>query len=195
MKKIVGFILGILLFVLLIVLASTAYKTLTEKYSVPQMNAVDELSAMTGSVTPEQEEKPDAPDFTVTDRDGNEVKLSDFAGKPVVVNFWATWCTPCKSELPAFEDAYKEYGEDVVFMMVNLSDSRDTLEVVNQFVADGSYEFPLYFDSKHDASATYGIYSIPMTLFVSADGKLDAGYIGALNETVITSQIEQLLGE
>ncbi|MBP3544577.1 MAG: TlpA family protein disulfide reductase, partial [Lachnospiraceae bacterium] len=67
-------------------------------------------------------EKVPAPDFTVIDAEGNEVKLSDMRGKPVVVNFWASWCGPCKMEMPEFEEVYKELGDEVHFMMVNLTD-------------------------------------------------------------------------
>ena len=59
-------------------------------------------------------------DFTVYDEEGNAVKLSDFEGKPVVLNFWASWCGPCKSEMPDFEEAYGEYGEEIQFLMVNI---------------------------------------------------------------------------
>ena len=62
-----------------------------------------------------------APDFTVTDADGNAVKLSDFRGKGVVLNFWASWCGPCKSEMPHFQTAYEQYGDEVHFLMVNMS--------------------------------------------------------------------------
>ena len=101
-------------------------------------------------------------DFKVYDREGNPVSLSDMAGKPVVVNFWATWCGPCKSELPAFEKAYKTYGDKVEFMMVNLTDGqRETVPKVNEFISENEYTFPVYYDTKYSASAAYGISSIP----------------------------------
>lgn len=89
-----------------------------------------------GTVTPEtappETEDPNkntAPDFPVLDADGNIVRLSDMFGKPVVINFWATWCPPCKRELPDFDRLCREYGDRVVFMMVNLTDGRrDTVD-------------------------------------------------------------------
>ena len=69
-----------------------------------------------------------APDFTVYDLEGNEVHLTDFFGKPIIVNFWASWCGPCKMEMPDFDVAYNTYKDDIVFLMVNMTDgSRETV--------------------------------------------------------------------
>ena len=88
-----------------------------------------------------------APDFTVLDKDGNTVRLSEKFGKPIVINFWATWCPPCKQELPDFDKLCKEYGDRVVFMMVNLTDGyRDTVDGTKRFVSGKGYTFPVYFD-------------------------------------------------
>ena len=77
--------------------------------------------------------------------------------------------------------------------MVNLADDNDTPEAVEAFMEKNGYEFPLYYDSEYDAAYTYGIYSIPVSLFVDADGNLSKGYIGALNEAVIKACIEEIL--
>lgn len=112
-----------------------------------------------------------APDFVVTDIDGNEVKLSDFQGKPVIVNFWASWCGPCKSEMPDFEEMYQQYGEEIHFVMVNMTDgSRETVEVASEFIAEQGYTFPVYFDTQYSAAITYGVTSIPATYFIDAQG-------------------------
>lgn len=202
MKKII-YIIAILLFVIAIVGASAVYSKLTETYKVSDFDtdkvhvvedsaAVEGLDTGNAAVDEPLGEFP-SEDFTVYDADGNEVNLSDFHGKPIVVNFWATWCPPCKSELPAFEDAYAAYGEDVAFLMVNLTDgARDTVEGVQKFVKDGSYTFPVYYDTSYDAAETYGVYSIPMTIFYDAGGNITQGYIGALNESVITENLEAI---
>lgn len=81
------------------------------------------------------------------DADGNTVRLSDMFGKPVVINFWATWCPPCKRELPDFDRLCREYGDRVVFMMVNLTDGRrDTVDGTKKFVSEKGYTFPVYFE-------------------------------------------------
>ena len=151
-----------------------------------------------------------APDFTVYDADGNKVALSDFKGEPVVVNFWASWCPPCKAELPDFEAAYQEVGikeaadvdsaEDgtadaqaVRFLMVNLTDGqRETLDTAGKFIADEGYTFPVYFDTDLDAAYTYGINSIPMTLFIDADGNVQDYAIGMIDEQTLRSGIEKI---
>ncbi len=136
-----------------------------------------------------------APDFSVLDGEGNTVSLSDFAGKPVVINFWATWCGPCRSELGAFDAAHKAYGDDIAFMMVNLTDgSRETVDGVKSFVKDAGYGFPVYYDATLAAAGTYGAYSIPLTVFVGADGSLLGGQIGAMSESALLQQLETMKG-
>ena len=134
-----------------------------------------------------------APDFTVTDGDGNAVKLSDFRGKGVVLNFWASWCGPCKSEMPHFQAAYEEYGDDVHFLMVNLStafgDSRaDAAEVLE----DGGYTFPVYYDTDVDGAAVYGVSAVPVTYFIDAEGYLVAMGQGALSADALARGIAML---
>lgn len=135
-----------------------------------------------------------APDFTVTDGEGNEYRLSDFRGTPVVLNFWATWCGPCKSELPEFESAYLEYGDQVQFMMVDLVEGRsETVEDGLAYVSDNGYTFPLFFDSNQEASAAYSITAIPQTWFIDGDGKVVSSQIGMISADVLRDGIESIL--
>ncbi|MBE6813498.1 MAG: redoxin domain-containing protein [Ruminococcaceae bacterium] len=135
-----------------------------------------------------------APDFTVYDADGNAHKLSDYKGKPVVVNFWASWCGPCKIELPAFQDKWEEYGDQVEFLMVNLVDNAsETLTSAQNFLATTDYTFPVYFDTEQSAAYTYSIYSIPTTIFVDVDGNLVNTAKGMLSHTTLDQYIQQLL--
>ena len=132
-----------------------------------------------------------APDFTVTDQDGNEVKLSDFFGKPIVLNFWASWCGPCQYEMPDFEQAYHQYGEEVQFLMVNLTDGySETVSSAKKFLADSGYTFPVYFDTLSDAAKTYQIYSIPCTYFLDADGALVTKTVGMISAEGLYQGIE-----
>ena len=136
-----------------------------------------------------------APDFTVLDKDGNTVRLSDKFGKPIVINFWATWCPPCKQELPDFDKLSKEYGDRVVFMMVNMTDGyRDTVDGTKRFVSGKGYTFPVYFDTKDNAASAYNVSSIPQTTFIDAKGNIYTTRIGAMNEATLRIYLNALLG-
>ena len=136
-----------------------------------------------------------APDFTVLDKDGNTVRLSEKSGKPIVINFWATWCPPCKQELPDFDKLCKEYGDRVVFMMVNLTDGyRDTVDGTKRFVSGKGYTFPVYFDTKDNAASAYNVSSIPQTTFIDAKGNIYTTRIGAMNEAALRIYLNALLG-
>jgi thiol-disulfide isomerase/thioredoxin len=114
----------------------------------------------------------------------------------VVVNFWATWCPRCRSELSAFDTLNAEYGDRVTFMMVNLTDGeRDTATGVKAFVAAEGYSFPVYYDTAASAANAYEIYSIPVTVFIRADGTLARQQIGAMQESQLRAYLDDLLGE
>lgn len=138
---------------------------------------------------------PAAPDFTVYDIDGNAVSLSDFIGKPVIINFWASWCGPCKMEMPEFEEKFEELGGDIQFLMVNLTDgNRETIDTAAAYIEESGYTFPVYFDTDQDAAYTYGVYSIPSTYFIGADGSAVAMAQGAIDGTVLDRGISMIYG-
>lgn len=135
-----------------------------------------------------------APDFTVYDRNGNAVRLSDFRGKPVVLNFWASWCGPCKSEMPDFEEIYQEYGKDIHFVMVNLTDgAQETMKTATTFLDNSGHTFPVYFDKDIDAAITYSVYAVPVTYFINSEGHLIAQGSGALDGDTIKRGIGMIL--
>lgn len=137
-----------------------------------------------------------APDFTVYTADGEPVKLSDMKGTPVVLNFWASWCPPCKSEMPDFNEICKEFEGKVTFMMVNLTDGEsETVESARNFIHMMEYTFPVYYDTDMDATAKYGIESIPTTFFIDAEGNIIAYGEGALDGETLRYGISMIYTE
>ena len=206
MKKNKTFILLAVLLVILIGGAGFFYNKLRSSYKT---DALTKTSQTTENETDAEEtedsqtssEETDsgenaaetAPDFTMTDASGEEVKLSDFFDKPVVLNFWASWCGPCKSEMPHFEDAYQKYGEDINFVIVNLTDgARETVENASDFIEEQGYTFPLYFDTNTEGAMTYGTYSIPVTYFIGADGVPVAQANGALDAATLQKGLDMI---
>lgn len=118
-----------------------------------------------------------APTFTVTDSNGATVSLEDFRGKPVVINFWATWCDFCVKEMPHFEESFKQHGDEVQFLMVNVQESPD---VGKNFIEKNDYTFPVYFDTAGRAFSAYGLTGLPATFFIDADGNAVAQARGAV---------------
>ena len=176
-------IIYIILFVLVISGAALLYGELSENYQINQK-------------TEEKSEKPKqkALDFEVFSENGESVKLSEKSGKPVVINFWATWCGPCREELPAFENMYKKYQDKVEFMMVNLTDGmREKKEDVKDFITKNNYSFPVYYDTNQNAAYMYNMTSVPVTVFVDADGNIDNYRVGGLRENKLKEYIEQLM--
>ena len=136
-----------------------------------------------------------AADFTVYDASGKAVRLSDFLGQPVIVNFWASWCPPCKEELPYFNAAYEAYGDRIVFLMVDLADGyQETHSSAEALVKEKGYTFPVYFDLSGSASEAYSLYSIPQTVAVDAAGNIVFSQIGSLPETTVEQIVTQFLG-
>ena len=197
MKK---FIIYLICFVILIIGAKLGYDYLTQNYEheFPNNDNWVEISGdmiLDDVVSGEHiEEIYPAIDFEVLNESGEKVKLSSYFGKPIVVNFWASWCGPCKAEITEFIDAYKKYGEEVEFLMVNLTDGQtDTVESVKEFVTKNKYDFPLYFDTEYSATNAYQIYSIPQTLFVDEKGNIQNLYIGMIDGRVLEKEISNML--
>ncbi len=134
-----------------------------------------------------------APDFTVYDGDGGTVNLSDFRGKPVVLNFWASWCGPCRKELPDFDAASQELAGEVQFLMVNMTGGRETKEQAEALIRQEGYSFPVYYDLDQDAAITYGVNSLPITLFLDAEGRGIAQARGTINRETLQRGIDMIL--
>ena len=132
-----------------------------------------------------------APNFTVLDEKGKSVELEDFIGKPIVLNFWATWCYYCTLEMPDFDIAYQEYGGDVCFLMVNATDGKnETVAKASAYVAQMGYEFPIYFDTNYEAIDAYGVTGFPSTFFISREGDVVESKVGMISLEALVEGIE-----
>ena len=195
-KKIL--VILILAFVLLLGGAGVLYGKLTEttKSSQLSVEGTTEEEDSTDSENSTEEQKVQAPNFTVYDIDGNAVKLSDYAGKPIVLNFWASWCGPCQMEMPDFNEKYKELKDEVQFLMLNMTDgSRETVEIASEFVKEAGYEFPVFYDTKSEAATVYGAYSLPTTYFINAEGYIEARASGAIDAETLQTGIDMIKEE
>ncbi len=194
-KKI--FLIILLVLILLLGGASVLYTQLSQTAAPDQLivqtpSQETEPSAEADSTKPTQTEpvKVPAPDFTVYDLEGNEAHLSDYFGKPIVLNFWASWCGPCQMEMPDFQEAYLKLGDSVHFLMVNMTDGmRETVMIASEFITEKGYTFPVFYDKASDAAATYGVYSLPTTYFIDAEGYAVAQATGAINRSTLQQGI------
>jgi thiol-disulfide isomerase/thioredoxin len=186
MNKGVKLMIAIIGFVLLLMVSYITYTLL-----LPQNKPSDSSSPTTTA----ENSKKKAPDFTVIDANGNNVKFSDLLGKPIIINFWASWCPPCKAEMPDYEEAYQNYSnKGIVFMMINMTDGqRETVDIAKKFLKENNYKFDVYFDVNSDAANIYGISSIPDSIFIDKTGNIINAYVGAVDKATIQKNIDLLL--
>lgn len=207
-KKVLFVVLSAVLIALLVG-AVFIYDELYEDYSDrnSQMQTVDKDKVVNESTVSAHEQEPNqesnreqnqeqtdnkVPDVEFYDADGNSVMLSSFFDKPIVLNFWATWCGPCKSEMPGFNSLYEEYKDRVNFVFLNVSDDENS---VAEFLDENGYSFPPYFDKTQVASYTYGASSIPLTFVMHKGGEMYGYQMGALSKEALEEALKNVLEE
>lgn len=138
----------------------------------------------------------EAIDVTFYDSEGEAVKLSDYYGKPVVMNFWATWCGYCKKEMPDFQEVYEEYKDKVEFLFINSTDgSRETREKAETYLKEQGYTIPAFYDEDMDAVYTYSVNSLPTTMLLDKEGRVAAYAPGLIEKEALIKALDTLLGE
>ena len=172
---------------------SMLYNYLSDRTELPNPLAAQEQAENQGAESADTE-KLKTPDFIMQDAAGNNVNLSNLFGKPIVLNFWASWCPPCKAEMPDFNTVFEELGEDVHFVMLDAVDGvRETREKGEAYVTEQGFTFPVYYDMEQDAVIQYGIRAFPTTVFIDSEGYIVAGVEGSIDENTLRRGIDLIL--
>lgn len=201
MKKKWSLALGVLLFAGVLVGAVSAYHLLAGKTSPVTPSAVADAAswdaASTGSsasAAAGTSAGQEAPDITVTDQNGKALTLSSLQGKPVVLNFWASWCPPCKEEMPDYQSLYGEYGKQAVFVLVDMVGARgETVSTGKAFLSQNKYTFPAYFDTKGAAADAYGVTSIPRSYYIDKNGVIRSYHEGMMKKSDMENAMQAIL--
>ncbi len=147
------------------------------------------LVAACGSSTPTVEEG-QAAGFELITYDGRQLSLGGLDGQAVVLNFWATWCTPCRTEMPHFESTYREYKQrGVVFVGVAMADDP---ELSKSFLRELNITYPNGPDDDSEISSRYGVVGLPTTVFIGRDGKVARTWAGAIDKERLVAHVEEI---
>lgn len=188
--------LGTLLLLLLLVLtACSAAPTASPdqaavENAAPGVN-VDE--AVVTNLEPAPKVGHPAPDFTLVDLEGEPVSLSDFRGKPVILNFWATWCGPCRLEMPHLQESYAAHqADDLVILAVNLTQDDDP-DAIPPFIEEFGLTFPVILDEAGEMRQLYQLFGQPASVFIDRDGIITEYWQGPINQQFIEERLAKIL--
>lgn len=138
----------------------------------------------------EVQEGNQAPDFTLTTLEGTVLKLSDYRGKKVILNFWATWCPPCKAEMPHMQSFYEQNHEEVEVIAINLTNMDKGEEAIKSFVNDYELTFAIPLDEAGDIGMQYQAFTIPTSYAIDKDGIIQKKIIGPMDEAMMKSIVD-----
>jgi peroxiredoxin len=134
-----------------------------------------------------------APDFELELLDGGEAWLTDYRGHPVVLNFWATWCQPCRQEMPQLVDAYEaNKGDGLVVIGLNMQEGRD---LITPFAEERGIDYPILIDRDGDVGDQYRLLGLPTTYFIDANGVIVSVFRGPLEDTVQDTNVQGAIGQ
>ena len=134
------------------------------------------------------------PNFTLTDLSGKNVSLSDYKGKVVVLNFWASWCPPCKAEMPEFNEMDREFKKsgDTVLLAINMTDGRrETKKKVETFISEQKYKMRVLLDSEGKASNLFDIRYLPTTYVIDAEGTVTGQLVGGTTKNAVMKLVKE----
>lgn len=155
------------------------------------VNRVDASNANPTGQPPSPDIGHPAPDFTLLTTGGDELNLSDLRGTPVLVNFWATWCPPCRAEIPALEQTYRQFGGDVLVLGVDVQENPDQ---VATFIQDYDMSYPVVIDGSAEVAKTYRVRAFPTSYLIDERGVVIQIYNGPVNQPLLVSTFDDLMG-
>ena len=137
-----------------------------------------------------------APDFSLLTENGDEIRLSELRGQAVLINFWASWCNPCRAEMPAMEKVYQEYqGQGFVILAINATSQDNPADAIN-FASQLGLSFPILFDLDGKVNSAYQVRALPTSFFVDRQGIIQEIVVGGpMSEALLRIRIENLLEE
>ena len=182
-----------LLFILMLIIGGCK-KDKTEPTQQTEAVAETESAKPIEDNTPSTTGGNPAPAFTLQDLNGNNVSLSDFQGKVVILDFWATWCPPCVKEIPHFIELYEQY-KDKGFVMVGISLDQAGISVVKSFAQKYQINYPILMTDGRVDKAYGGIQSIPTTFVIDSAGSISKKYVGYIDKAVFEADIKALLAD
>lgn len=133
-----------------------------------------------------------APDFELVTMDGETVRLSDYRGERVFVNFWATWCPPCRAEMPDMQKLYEEQETPVEILAVNLTDTEVSEEDVEGFIADFGLTFPILMDTNSEVADKYRVQAYPTSYMIDTEGRISFVAPGAMNQDIMSREVKKM---
>ena len=193
MKNLIVLVVGLILLATLLIIASTKFDNTPGEFSTDTYlpNTDENTKESETESETEGKEITDIYDFTVEDMSGNSIKKSEITGKPMIVHFWASWCGYCLYELPALQNIYDVYGDNISFMIVCITDGKyETVESAKSFLSDKGYTFPVYFDVNSEALHNYQLYELPnvsRTYLFDINGN----YVSKANKMVTDDILEE----
>ncbi|MGB2895200.1 MAG: TlpA disulfide reductase family protein [Anaerolineales bacterium] len=154
------------------------------------------VDATTGGLIPSPREGFLAPDFTLESLAGDQISISDMRGKVIVLNLWASWCPPCRAEMPALQRVYQEnHGRGLEVLAVNIT-AQDNLTAVEDFVQEFNLTFPILLDTSGKVGKAYLMRAFPTTFFIDQMGVIQRVIVGGpMSEITLQSTVDRLLEE
>jgi cytochrome c biogenesis protein CcmG/thiol:disulfide interchange protein DsbE len=173
-------------FIALLTLAAALVWILFSRVPAAALSSQTEVAPQKGFI---------APDLSLETPQGERIELSALRGKPLILNFWASWCPPCRAEMPTLQALHERYGSEFVLLGINAS-TQDSLPKAYQLIAELNLTFPILLDSNGTAVSAYRVFSLPTTFFIDRRGIIrDVVVGGPLSEASLRARLEPLIAE